>query len=202
MRASSLAMAIPGLALMAVAAAACADEELVEVPEPPPEVEIEDDTTEIEDPVDPQPDPPVDSGSECSDDSDCGAGTECEAGICVGVGVLRITLTFGMDTDLDLHVITPSGEEVYFGNPSAAGGVLDVDTCVGICDSNDVHVENIFFNEGLQPGFYEAFVVNFDGREGGEFRIDVAGAAELSATGTLSATAFATSESLEFFLTE
>lgn len=190
-------------AVAAVASVACADEQLVEVPdEPEPDIEAEEEPAAIEDPAPIEPEPPPNSGDECASDADCGSGTECESGTCVGVGVLRVTLTFSMDTDLDLHVITPSGEEVYFGNPSAAGGVLDVDTCVGSCDVEDVHVENVVFNESMQSGFYEAFVVNFDGREGGAFRIDVAGAAQLSADGSLSATFGATSESLEWFLTD
>lgn len=187
----------------AIACVACADEQLVEVPdEPEPEVEAEEEPAAIEEPAPIEPEPPPNSGDECASDEDCGSGTECESGTCVGVGVLRVTLTFSMDTDLDLHVITPSGEEVYFGNPSAAGGVLDVDTCVGSCDVEEVHVENVVFNESMQSGFYEAYVVNFDGRAAGAFRIDVAGAAELSADGSLSDTFGATSESLEWFLTD
>lgn len=191
----------------AIACVACADEQLVTVPpEPEPDVEPEEEPAAIEpedeEPAPEAPEPPPNSGDECVTDADCGTGTECESGTCVGVGVLRVTLTFSMDTDLDLHVITPSGEEVYFGNPSAAGGVLDVDTCVGSCDIEDVHVENVVFNESMQSGFYEAFVVNFDGRDGGAFRIEVSGAAELSADGSLSNTFGATSESLEWFLTD
>jgi hypothetical protein len=191
------------VACVAVTCVACADEQLVEVPdEPEPNIEAEEEPSAIEEPAPEEPEPPANSGDECSSDDDCGGDTVCEAGTCVGQGVLRITLTFEMDTDLDLHVITPSGEEVYFGNPSAAGGVLDVDTCVGLCDDEPVHVENVFFNESLDTGFYEVYVVNFDGRQGGSFRIDVAGAAELSVDGSLSATFGATSESLEFFLTD
>ena len=187
---------------VAIACVACADEQLVTVPDAPePDVEAEEDPASIE-PAPEEPTPPANSGDECDSDDDCGGDTQCEAGTCVGVGVLRITLTFQMNTDLDLHVVTPSGEEVYFGNPAAAGGVLDVDTCVGTCDAEEVHVENVFFNEAMQSGFYEAYVVNFDGREAGAFRIDVAGAAELSVDGSLSNTFGAPSESLEWFLTD
>jgi hypothetical protein len=193
----------PLVAFAAIACVACADEQLVTVPdEPEPDIEAEDEPSAIEEPAPETPEPPPSSGDECSSDADCSGDTVCEEGTCVGAGVLRITLTFSMDTDLDLHVVTPSGEEVYFGNPSAAGGVLDVDTCVGACDSEPVHVENVFFNESMQSGFYEAYVVNFDGRAGGSFRIEVAGAAELSADGSLSNTFGATSESLEWFLTD
>jgi hypothetical protein len=197
----ALAFASVAFAVVVVALApACADEELVTLP-PEPEPVVEEPVDGVEDPAPHAPTPPADSGADCVDDSDCGGDTVCESGVCVGQGVLRITLTFDMDTDLDLHVITPSGEEVYYGNPAAAGGVLDVDTCVGICDPG-THVENVFFNEALQSGFYEVFVVNYDGRAAGAFQLDVAGAAELSTTGSLSATFGAQSESLEFFLTE
>lgn len=171
-----------GLTIVALAAVACADEELVTIPQPPEEpADIVDDT-----PAPEAPPPEEDSGAACVDDSDCGSTTECKSGVCVGIGVLQVTLSFDANTDADLHVITPSGEEVYFGNPSAAGGVLDVDACVSDCGAG-THVENIFFNGAMESGLYTAFAINFDGRDAGPFRIDVSGAADVFIEGTLQA---------------
>lgn len=172
-----------GLFLITVAALACADEQLVALPEesieesPPAEL-IEEPPPEV------APPPAEDSGTACLDDSECGSATECESGVCVGVGIMQVTLSFDANTDADLHVITPTGEELYFANPSAAGGVLDVDACVSDCGVG-THVENIFFNGAMAPGVYTAFAINFDGRDGGPFRIDVSGAASVFLEGTM-----------------
>lgn len=42
-------------------------------------------------------------------------------------GSLRFTLAWDAFADLDLHVTTPSGEEIYFLNKTLSGGTLDVD---------------------------------------------------------------------------
>lgn len=181
--------------LASLAALGCAEETLLEIPDPPPERE-EEEPGEVADEPDPEPPPPpATSGDECVSDSDCGVNAECEAGTCVGVGVLQVTLTFDVDADLDLHVITPSGEEIYFANPIAAGGVLDVDQCVIDCGPG-THVENIYFNDGVESGLYQAFAINFDGRSGGNFRIEVSGAATTHLDGVLDAESSARSTDL------
>lgn len=169
-----------GLTFVTLAAVACADEALVTIPPPPEEPEQPADIAN--EPA--APEAPPDSGNSCVDDSDCGTNTECASGVCVGVGVMQVTLSFDANTDADLHVLTPSGEEVYFANPSAAGGVLDVDACVSDCGGG-THIENIFFNGAMAPGIYTAFAINFDGRDSGPFRIDVSGAANVFSEGTL-----------------
>lgn len=161
---------------------ACADETLVEVPEPEPPARNVSADPPAEEPED-EPAPPADSGDACTDDDDCGEGSECEAGVCVGVGVLQFTLTWSTDTDLDLYVQAPSGEIVSFLTPQAAGGVLDVDQCIGFCEPG-THVENVFFNS-LRPGFYTAWAENYDGRDAATYTLTVSGAAELTDTGFL-----------------
>ena len=191
MRLGILLAALP-LAALPLAALACADETLIEIPDPPQDPEPAD---QAQDPEPEPPAPPATSGDECTSDSDCGANAECEAGTCVGVGVLQVTLTFDVDADYDLHVIAPSGEEIYFGNPIAAGGTLDVDQCIIDCGPG-MHVENIFFNSGVQSGLYQAWAVNFDGRDGGNFHLEVSGAATTHLDGALAAESSARSTDL------
>lgn len=74
----------------------------------------------------------------------------------------RFNLVFDneVNTDIDLHVLTPLGEHIYFASStSASGGTLDVD-CICFCPD-----ENIFFPlDGSAPQgtyiywaeFYEA----------------------------------------------
>jgi hypothetical protein len=80
----------------------------------------------------------------------------------LGTGDVRATLTWQDDADLDLHVIDPAGEEIYYSSTSSStGGQLDLDT---IPDCGDVatHAENVFWPPGGAPdGTYEAFVVDY-----------------------------------------
>jgi uncharacterized protein YfaP (DUF2135 family) len=65
--------------------------------------------------------------------------------------------------DLDIHVITPGGAEIYYVNDADAtsGGVLDHDD---IPPQNGLWVENIIFPlDGSAPrGTYTYFVVNYN----------------------------------------
>lgn len=46
----------------------------------------------------------------------------------VGSGDIQISVAWSDSSDVDLHVIDPSGEEIYFGHRTAAsGGTLDLD---------------------------------------------------------------------------
>lgn len=179
-------------------AVGCSDEVLVNLPPepaplsrdqglPPPVVEEEE----------PSSQPPPDA--ECTSDDDCPVGEECETGTCVGVGTLQITLTFDMDTDLDLHVLTPSGAEIYYGLRLADGGELDVDQCVTTCGAG-VHVENVFFLGEAPTGPYQAWAINFDGRASGNFTLDVSGATTGTLSGALPAEFGTASERLSFFV--
>lgn len=141
-------------------------------------------------PVDPEPEPepiPVDPDVECTNPEDCDEGQTCFEGTCVGAGEFRVSLSWEVVSDFDLHVRTPSGVEVWYGEPQVASGYLDVDDCVGgDCRDNDaVHVENVFFNAGAERGTYQVWVVNFDGVNDGDFRIQVAGATDAEFTGDL-----------------
>jgi hypothetical protein len=71
--------------------------------------------------------------------------------VITGTGDVKISLSFDRNEDLDLHVIEPSGEEIYFANPSSAtGGVLDLDSNPA-CEIDGVNNENIFWPSGTAP---------------------------------------------------
>ncbi|MCA9704749.1 MAG: hypothetical protein KDK70_02730 [Myxococcales bacterium] len=120
----------------------------------------------------------------CVQDDDCDTDGACIGEVCVGTGQLRVTLRFSVDSDFDLHVLTPSGAEIFYSNPVADGGQLDVDSCIEPCGTG-THVENIFFAAAPACGAYTTWVVNFDGRGAGPFDLDVVGAANESFSGNL-----------------
>ncbi len=81
----------------------------------------------------------------------------------LGGGDLQITLQWTGPADLDLHVIDPAAEEIYYRNPaSASGGLLDHDAnagCNGTADDDNA-VENVFWPPHSAPtGSYAARVV-------------------------------------------
>jgi hypothetical protein len=83
-------------------------------------------------------------------------------GLTLGTGDVQVTLLWADGNDLDLHVIDPSGAEIYFSNPkSPTGGTLDHDDTAG-CASTGTHVENVFWpTGGAPPGRYRVFVKNY-----------------------------------------
>ena len=73
---------------------------------------------------------------------------------------MRVTLIWENCNDLDLHLIEPSGTEIYYANKeSEAGASLDVDANGGGCRNNSP-VENIAYADGTAPltGKYQAKV--------------------------------------------
>lgn len=69
----------------------------------------------------------------------------------VGTGDVQVTLSWDADSDVDLHVVDPSGEEVYYANRTAAsGGALDLDSNAG-CSIDGVRNENITWPVGRAP---------------------------------------------------
>jgi len=82
-------------------------------------------------------------------------------------GALNIVLTFDNDKDVDLHVVTPSGTEIFYGNP---GGTfeypdgklaymgLDHDSNAG-CNIDGLNNENVVISEDfIEPGEYQVYV--------------------------------------------
>jgi hypothetical protein len=79
-----------------------------------------------------------------------------------GTGDVKITLSFDRLHDLDLHVIEPGGEEIWFDRKvTATGGVLDLDSGEN-CMPSPANAENIFWPPGGAPaGTYQVKVQNF-----------------------------------------
>lgn len=73
---------------------------------------------------------------------------------------LRVSLGWFNTDDLDLHVIEPSGNHIYYGNKC---GKLDVD--MNVCDLVRDPVENISWVGRLRDGNYQVFVHSFTKRE-------------------------------------
>ena len=80
-----------------------------------------------------------------------------------GTGDVQVTLTWHSSVDLDLHVIDPRSEEIYYSNDeSSSGGKLDIDNRCG----NFVmgKPENIYWPTGGAPsGTYKVKVAYYTG---------------------------------------
>jgi uncharacterized protein YfaP (DUF2135 family) len=60
-----------------------------------------------------------------------------------GTGAVQVNVSWNTAADVDLHVVDPSGEEIYYGHRSAAsGGTLDLDSNAA-CGGDDKRAENI-----------------------------------------------------------
>ena len=77
-------------------------------------------------------------------------------------GVITVSLGWQSEDDLDLHVITPSGREIYYSNKEADGGKLDVDMQVSTIVANPA--EHVVFKENPPQGTYTVKVVNYSDR--------------------------------------
>ncbi len=80
-----------------------------------------------------------------------------EGALSYGYGDVQITLTWDNEADLDLHVIDPFGEEIYWLDKySASNGTLDVD------DIDGYGPENIYWPQGEAPeGTYQVYVHHY-----------------------------------------
>ncbi len=75
----------------------------------------------------------------------------------------QFSLAWNNTNDLDLHVIDPTGFEIYFQKrQSPSGGELDVDANAGGTDLTNRPVENIYWWAGNAPsGVYKVYVHHF-----------------------------------------
>jgi hypothetical protein len=99
-------------------------------------------------------------------------------------GDLRCSLSWFNFDDLDLHLIEPGGNEIYFGSKYNArtGGQLDVDMNAGSGQTRSA-VENIVFPDRrkMPRGDYKLFVHNYSKRE----TVDVGFEAEVEFDGQI-----------------
>lgn len=114
-------------------------------------------------------------------------------------GILRFNLSFDneLDVDLDLHVTSPMGDEIYYAEPEGiSGGQLDVDCFCGEDNCLDGPAENIYWDYGGEApeGTYE-ITVNYYGpcdlteqESNYTLRVLKAGAVVTEHTGTLTGT--------------
>lgn len=80
-------------------------------------------------------------------------------------GDIIISLMWDSYDDLDLHVFAPDGSEIYYLNPQACGGELDVDANAGSERKTDP-VESIYFSDPMS-GEYWVYVYNYSDRTEG-----------------------------------
>jgi uncharacterized protein YfaP (DUF2135 family) len=79
----------------------------------------------------------------------------------VGTGDLQVSISWDVDSDVDLHVVDPDGNDVFYGAPSQpSGGMLDLDSNAG-CDIDHVRNENITWTTA-PSGMYTVRVDYYD----------------------------------------
>jgi hypothetical protein len=79
-----------------------------------------------------------------------------------GTGDVKVTLSFDRLHDLDLHVVEPNGDEIFYDQSmSSTGGQLDLDSG-SRCMPSTANAENVFWPPGGAPaGEYRVFVQNY-----------------------------------------
>jgi hypothetical protein len=85
-------------------------------------------------------------------------GSEFVQVLIVGTGVVQVSITWNTDADVDLYVVDPVGEEIYYGDRQAAsGGFLDLDSNPN-CNLDHIRNENITWSETAPTGSYQVRV--------------------------------------------
>lgn len=79
-----------------------------------------------------------------------------------GIGKLKVSLSWDQENDVDLHVMEPNGEHIYFANRNSSnGGRLDLDSNAA-CGIDNINNENIYYEDDpeviIEHGEYEVLV--------------------------------------------
>ena len=82
-------------------------------------------------------------------------------------GLASVSLAWNSEADLDLHIICPGGDVIYYKNRVSCGGQLDIDANNSDENVKAEPVENIFWNTQPASGTYIIRVVNYKGRDVG-----------------------------------
>ncbi|WP_144720986.1 hypothetical protein [Agrococcus jejuensis] len=74
----------------------------------------------------------------------------------VGTGDVQVSVSWNQDVDVDLYVVDPNGETIYYGSTaSSSGGELDLDSNPA-CSIDGIRNENVTWPTGESPsGTYE-----------------------------------------------
>ncbi|MBO4242966.1 MAG: zinc-ribbon domain-containing protein [Clostridiales bacterium] len=80
-----------------------------------------------------------------------------------GTGEITVTVIWGTHDDVDLHVITPEDNRIYYANKTADGGTLDIDMNASSSNLSDTPIENIYFPEPME-GHYQVLLRDFRDR--------------------------------------
>ncbi len=105
------------------------------------------------------------SNGACVSDRGCGASQDCVADTCVESGPLRITLYWSERTDIDLHILTPTGEKLWYRNRNTNdGGEFASDSCIGgTCIPGSAVLETAHWANEPTRGYYEVWATNYAG---------------------------------------
>jgi hypothetical protein len=80
--------------------------------------------------------------------------------VTVGTGDVQVSVSWNTAADVDLHVVDPSSEEIYYGNDIAAsGGELDLDSNAA-CGTDGPRNENVTWADGTAPS--GTYIVRLD----------------------------------------
>ncbi|WP_462280362.1 YfaP family protein [Salinivirga cyanobacteriivorans] len=97
-----------------------------------------------------------------------------------GTGQFQVNLSWDQPNDMDLHLIEPNGEEIYYSNSlSDNGGFLDIDSNAG-CSIDGTNSENITYGDTaiVEAGTYTVIVDRWS-------NCNVTGTTNFSVTATL-----------------
>lgn len=79
-----------------------------------------------------------------------------------GTGDVQVSVSWNSNADVDIHVIDPTGEEIYYGNLVGENGELDLDSNPGCSPLDNIRNENVTFPAPAPRGTYQFYVDLYD----------------------------------------